>query len=101
MEGKSIRDHIKDGIRYILHEGVSSLCFSFIFGLLGIELLLYLFEGKERAIVISVIGMGYILVIILYNYIFRKLIKRNDFSNTKKTNVRLFSTLGGILGNCS
>lgn len=87
-----------EGIRYILHNGVLSICFSFLFGLAGIEILLYLFEEKARVIVISAIVIGYILIILLYIYIIRKSIEKKNCSNTKKTKGGLFFTLCGIFG---
>ncbi|MBD5541643.1 MAG: hypothetical protein HDR00_10735 [Lachnospiraceae bacterium] len=87
-----------EGVRYILHNGVLLIFFSFIFGLLGIDILFYLFEGKKRGIMLCAVSMGYLFAILLYSYIIRKLIERKECNNTKKVNGGLFFTLCGVFG---
>lgn len=86
------------GAQYILHNGFWLLCFSFVFGLLGTDILFYLFEGKKRGIILCTISAGYIFAILLYSYIIRKQIKRKDCGNTKKVNEGIFFTLCGVFG---
>jgi len=95
---KSQKGQAIEGVRYILHNGVFSGCFSFIFALTGIEILLYLFEGEKRNIIIGIIIAGYIFVILLYRYIIKKLIENKNGSNAKKVNGRFFFILCGIFG---
>lgn len=92
------KGQVIEGIKYILHNGVFALCLSFVFGLAGMEILLYLFKGKERIIAISLIGIGYILVILLYSYIIRKLIEKKNYSNVKKAKGSSLLALCGVLG---
>lgn len=95
---KSKKGQTIEGVWYILHNGVFSGCFSFIFALTGIEILFYLFEGKERRIVICMISLGYFFVILLYSYIIKKLMIKKDYCNTRKVKGKLFFILCGILG---
>lgn len=87
-----------EGIYYILHNGVFSGCISFVFALTGIKILLYLFQGKERNIFIGIVIVGYVLIILLFSYLMKKIIKRKDYSKAKKINGRFFFTLCGVLG---
>lgn len=87
-----------EGTFYILHNGVFAGCFSFIFALTGIEILLYLFQGKARNVVICIASIGYIVIILLYSYLIKKIIERKDCNGTKKVKGRIFFTLFGVLG---
>lgn len=77
-QGKAIR-----GVHNILYNGITAGCLSFLFGLAGLEMLLHLFEGKERIIMICIAGAGYVSVIILCIYIVKRSIKKKKYSLKK------------------
>lgn len=77
-QGKAIR-----GVHNILYNGITAGCLSFLFGLAGLEILLYLFDGKERIIMICIAGAGYVFMSILCVYIIRRSIKKKKYSLRK------------------
>lgn len=77
-QGKTIR-----GVHNILYTGITAGCLSFLFGLPGLEMLLYLFDGKERIIMICIAGAGYVFMSILCVYIIRRSIKKRKYSLKK------------------
>lgn len=80
-----------EGVFYLLHSGISLVCFSYIFALASIEIVYDLFDGSDRIIIIGVIVIGYIAVIFLCKYIIRKLIEENAYGgNSKKLMGGLF-----------
>lgn len=92
-KGKAI-----EGVQYILHNGVFSGSISLVFGLIGIDILIHLFSGKERNIIICVVSTGYVLMAILYGYIIKKLISMKEYNSLKNTNRRISFILCGIFG---
>ncbi len=87
-----------EGVQYILYNGVFSGSVSLLFGLIGIDILIYLFSGKERTIMICVVCAGYVLMAILYTYIIKRLINMKEYNNLKNTNRRISFILCGVLG---
>lgn len=87
-----------EGVREILYSGIFLCCMSFIFALGGIEILLYLFTGKERVIMVSMVCVSYILVIKFYEYTIRKQIDKMDDNNAKRNWIWMPFTLFGVLG---
>lgn len=77
-QGKAIR-----GVNNILYGGITAGCLSFLFGLAGLEMLLYLFDGKERIIMICIAIAGYVSTSILFVYIIRRSIKKKEYSLKK------------------
>ena len=75
-EGKAIR-----GLSYILFNGITAGCFAFLFGLMGLEILLFLFQGKERIILLCIAGTGYIFVMVLLGYTVRKLAREKEYNS--------------------
>lgn len=89
----------EEGLFYILHNGVFLVCLSYIFGLASIKALFYLVDENDRATMAVILIVGYIVVIVLYNYMIRKLIERNVYGDgEKKLKGGLFFSLFGILG---
>lgn len=93
---------IIEGTPIFLYNGIMGGCFSFIFILIGVEILFYLFDEKER-IVLMLLGIGgYILAIAIYGYIYYWLDKKKTYSNVKKAQgvipVSLCAALGMIAG---
>lgn len=89
-KGKTI-----EGAVYLLHNGVLSLGSSFIFVLTGIEIILFLFEGRTRIILIYIAVMVYILIIFLCRLLQERVLKKK---NVKKGNVKFSACIGAILG---
>lgn len=89
-KGKAI-----EGSLCILHHGIGGVCFCFLLGLSGIEIVLYLFQGKERVIILCIVGAGYILSALSWLCLMRIAIEKMDSSNTKKVFPLLYS---GCLG---
>lgn len=92
-KGKAI-----EGAQYILHNGIFSVSISLLFGLIGIDILIHLFGGKERNIIICVVSVGYVLMAILYSYMIKKLINRKEYNSLKKANGRISVILCGVFG---
>lgn len=93
------RDGTIEGVYYIFHAGIYLVCLSYIFALAGIEIIYYVFNENERITIISIIIIGYIVVIFLYNCMVRKLIERNAYGGSaKKLKGGLFFSLFGLLG---
>ena len=93
MSGRKI-----EGIRDLLYSGIGLCCMSFIFGLSGIEILIYLlFEGKERIIILCIVSAGYVLMLKLYEHIVRKHINKTS-DNSKRSGIWMPFTLCGALG---
>lgn len=87
------------GIYYILYNGIVAGCFSFLFGLIGFEILIHLFSGKEQIIMFCIASAGYIFVIILLSYILRQLIKNRKYSLQKGgTGTVFLCVLSGSFG---
>ena len=87
------------GIYYILYNGIVAGCFSFLFGLIGFEILIHLFSGKEQIIMLCIASAGYIFVIILLSYILRQLIKKRKYSMQKGGTETVFlCVLSGACG---
>lgn len=87
------------GIYYILYNGIVAGCFSFLFGLIGFEILIHLFSGKEQIIMLCIASAGYIFVIILLSYILRQLIKKRRYSMQKGgTGTVFLCVLSGACG---
>lgn len=72
-----------EGALCTLHNGIMGGCFSYLFGLIGFEMLIHLFDGKERSIIICMAGAGYILGSILWGYITNRQIKKKKYSQKK------------------
>lgn len=92
-KGKPIK-----GVQYILYNGIFSVSFSWELGLIGIDILLHLFSGKERNIIICVVSVGYVLMFILYGYIIKNQINKKDDYDIKNTNKGISFILFGVLG---
>lgn len=92
-KGKAI-----EGIQCILHHGVFAVSFSLLFGLIGIDILIHLFDGKERNILICVVIGGYVLMIIFCMCIIRKYMRMKNCNGLKKANRNISFTLCGVLG---
>lgn len=89
-KGKTI-----EGATYLLHNGVLSLGSSFIFALSGIEIILFLFEGRTRIILICIASIAYILVIFLCSLLQEKILKKKS---AKRGNVKISACIGAIVG---
>lgn len=87
-----------EGVQYILYNGIFSVSFSWELGLIGIDILLHLFSGKERNIIICVVSVGYVLMFILYGYIIKNQINKKDDYGIKNTNKGISFILFGVLG---
>lgn len=70
----SEKEGMEEGIFYILHNGVFLVCLSYIFGLASIEAIFHLVDENDRAAMMVILVIGYIIVIALYNYMIRKYI---------------------------
>lgn len=92
-KGKSI-----EGIQCILHHGVFAVSFSLLFGLIGIDILIHLFDGKERNILICAVIVGYVLMTIFCMCIIRKYLRMKNCNGLKKANRNISFTLCGVLG---
>lgn len=86
-----------EGATYFLHNGIISVCLSFIFAVVGIEVLFYLFSGKKRILVLSIVSIGYFVSQFLYVLKIKRMIAQNTYRNNKMQ-VRITITLFGILG---
>lgn len=93
MSGRKI-----EGIREILYSGISLCCLSFISGLGGIEILIYLLEGTERIIMISMVCVSYVLVLKFYKYIVGKQIDKMSESKTTQKGIWMPLASCGALG---
>lgn len=87
-----------EGTFCILHNGILAGCISFIFALAGIEIVLNIFQGQLRIIVIGIVGVGYVLVGLLYRLMFIKKVEGKKHINEKKAKVKISSSIGAILG---
>ena len=92
-KGKAI-----EGFFCILHHGIFGVCFSFLFALSGMEIVLYLFQGKERVFILCIAGAGYILSALSWFCLMRIAIKKMDSSKTKKVNGSIPFAIFGVLG---
>lgn len=92
-KGKAI-----EGIQCILHHGVFAVSFSLLFGLIGIDILIHLFDGKERNILICVVIGGYVLMIIFCMCIIRKYMRMKNCNGLKKANRNISFTLCALCG---
>ncbi len=63
--------------------------------LTGIEIILLLFEGRTRIILICIAVMVYILIIFLCRLLQERVLKKK---NVKKGNVKFSACIGAILG---
>lgn len=88
-----------EGIYCILHNGVISLCISFIFAWIGIEIVLNSFQRKFWIIVICIVITGYILAGLLYKFLFVRMVTKRHF-NKRKSRVKISASVGAILGYC-
>lgn len=88
------------GIQYILQNGILVGGFSLLFGAIGFEILLCLFGGKERIIMICIAGIGYIFAIVLWGITIKQLIKKKKYSQQKggTGTVSLWALGGSIIG---
>lgn len=87
-----------EGAFCILHNGILAGCISFIFALAGIEIVLIIFQGQLRIIVIGIVGAGYVLAGLLYRRMFIKKVEGKKHTNEKKAKVKISSSIGAILG---
>lgn len=92
-KGKAI-----EGFLCILHNGILGVCFCFLLGLSGIEIVLCLFQGKERVIILCIAGAGYILSALSWLCMMKIAIKKMDSSKTKKVNGSIPFVIFGVLG---
>lgn len=95
-EGKTIR-----GLSYILYNGITAGCFAFLFGLMGLEILFFLFQGKEKIILLCIAGTGYIFVMIFLGYTARMLAREKEYSSRTGpagTVSAVLCTLSGLTG---
>lgn len=86
-----------EGIFCILHNGVFSVCISFIFALAGIQIVLIAFQKQFRIVALCIAAAGYILVGLLYKYMFIQMATKKNISK-KKSRVRIAACVGAILG---
>ena len=77
------------GLQYILHNGIFAGCFTVIFALDGLEVLLYLFSGTERSIAIFIVSAGYVFMFMIWGFIVRQYRKR-EYNKAKKIKGRSF-----------
>lgn len=87
-----------EGALFILHNGVLAICLSFIFTLMSIQIVFNLYQGRIRNILVCIIIVAYAVFALLYMHIYKKIVKEKNYNNAKKSQVRLFACLGGILG---
>lgn len=93
------KEEIIEGVYYLLHNGISAACYSYIFALAGIEIMCFAFDENERAVIIGIMILGYIVVIFIYTCMIRKLIARNAYDGSaKQLKGGLFFSLFGVLG---
>ena len=85
------------GLQYILHNGIFAGCFTVIFALDGLEVLLYLFSGTERSIAIFIVSAGYVFMFMIWGFIVRQYRKR-EYNKAKKIKGRSFFGLFGVTG---
>ena len=88
------------GIQYMLHNGILSGSFSLLFGSAGFEILVYLFSGKERIIMIFIAIIGYVFAVIFWVIFINQYLKKKKYSQQKKATGSIFAwAMGGsILG---
>ena len=88
-----------EGVHCLLLNGIWAVCSSFIFALISIEIVFITFDENERAGIIGIIIIGYIVVFLLYRYIIRKNIEKNVYGGEKEKIKGLpFFTAFGLLG---
>ncbi len=95
---KLIKNKKIEGVKEILYSGIMLCCMSFIFALGGIETLIYLFDGKERIILICMVCVSYVLVLKLYEYTIKRQIDKMSDNKTQKSKIWIPFTLCGALG---
>lgn len=86
-----------EGPHYILHNGILAGCFTVIFALDGLEVLLYLFSGTERILAIFIVSVGYVFVITVWGIIIRQY-RKKEYRKAKKIRGRSFFALSGVTG---
>lgn len=87
---------IIEGIFCILHNGVFSVCISFIFALAGIEIVINVFQRQFIIIVICIVATGYVLAGLFYKFMFKQMAIRGN--KKKKSRVKISACVGAILG---
>lgn len=97
-KGKAI-----SGVSCILYNGIYAGCLSFVFVLIGIEMMiLFLFEGIELVVMIGLVCAGYLVMLKLCGHIFRKQIEKIKGSGIKRDEkwmpIALFGGLGIATG---
>lgn len=85
-----------EGVKSILYNGVLATCISWLFGLMGIVILSYLYDGKKRMIGLCIVGGGYFLLLFVYGCIVRKISRAKKAYHTEAIGISF--TLCGALG---
>lgn len=83
---------------FILYNGIMAINFSLMFALLGIAICLYLFHGEKRIAVIGMLIIIYIIVILLYIYMIKRMIEKKAFSNAQQNNGIMYTSIFAGLG---
>ena len=87
------------GVLNILHDGIFSVCLSYIFAMISLELAFHSFEEDERGLVICIMVLGYVSVILLYRHMITRNIKENVYGGEKeKIKGAPFFAIPGALG---
>lgn len=91
------KEDVKGGKIFFIN-GVLGTCFTLIFGLLGISVLLPVLDQKKHFIFISILIAAYVMATVTYISIIKHLIKKGAYKETRKANVHMLSTIAGVGG---
>lgn len=86
------------GSKIFLVYGAWGSCFTLIFGLFGVRVLLPVLDKKKHFIFISILIIAYIMVTVMYISIIKHLIKKGAYKETRKTNGKMLCTIAGVGG---
>lgn len=83
-----------EGVTYILHNGIMTGCFTFLFALSGIKILLYLFSGADRMILLFISSAGYIFTTLLIVYMAKRSMQKDKVFSIAPIPITLSGAFG-------